>query len=65
MYFQYLLTYLSLKKTFSRKKSKMYGSSTQFQSWTFRDEHELTKLRIQANSDFIEKFGKDMMVSKE
>ncbi|XP_071526896.1 cyclin-H isoform X1 [Panulirus ornatus] len=38
----------------------MYGSSTQFQSWTFRDEHELAKLRIQANGDFIEKFGRNM-----
>ncbi|KAK8725572.1 hypothetical protein OTU49_010624 [Cherax quadricarinatus] len=38
----------------------MYGSSTQYQNWTFKDEHELVKLRIQANSDFIEKFGINM-----
>ncbi|XP_042230157.1 cyclin-H-like [Homarus americanus] len=38
----------------------MYGSSTQFQSWTFKDEHELAKLRFQVNCDFIEKFGKNM-----
>ncbi|XP_045131721.1 cyclin-H-like [Portunus trituberculatus] len=38
----------------------MYGSSTQFRSWTFKDEHELKRLRVQANADFIDKFGADM-----
>lgn len=41
----------------------MYLSSTQYQNWTFRDEHEVAKLRFQANHDFIAKFGSNMSVS--
>ncbi|XP_027215413.2 cyclin-H isoform X1 [Penaeus vannamei] len=44
---------------------KMYLSSTQYQNWTFRDEHEVAKLRFQANHDFIAKFGSNMSLQEK
>ncbi|KAB7506736.1 Cyclin-H [Armadillidium nasatum] len=35
----------------------MYGSSTQYKFWTFKDESELNLMRTQANKDFIRKYG--------
>lgn len=43
----------------------MYLSSTQYQNWTFRDEHEVAKLRFQANHDFIAKFGSNMSLQEK
>uniref|UniRef100_A0A2P2I1N3 Cyclin-H n=2 Tax=Hirondellea gigas TaxID=1518452 RepID=A0A2P2I1N3_9CRUS len=34
----------------------MYGSSTQYKSWTFKSDSDLTNLRKEANQNYIEKF---------